>query len=113
MNLCDGSDCNQMEFLQNLSEMSLHGESNMSAHMLGDVFHTQNIDVNDINSAGNVDIKLMNLINELALHDESHMSDHMLGDVFHTQNIGVNQIDSAGNVTVGLQNLECVIGVGP
>ena len=63
-------------------------------------FDTQNIDVNQIDSTGNVDIGLMNLLAEMAMPamDLTH-------DDFHTQDIVVNQIDSAGNVDVGLMNL--------
>jgi hypothetical protein len=63
-------------------------------------FDTQNIDVNQIDSTGNVDIGLMNLLAEMAMPamDLTH-------DDFHTQNIDVNQIDSAGNVDIGLMNL--------
>jgi len=60
-NLCDGSDCNQMDngsdgrWMQNMRMVQMDHDS---SH---DKFHTQNIDIKDIKSHGNVNVSLQEL----------------------------------------------------
>merc|ERR1712166_1433602 len=63
-NLCDGSDCNQQPWLQNLDahhhHPMFHGlQQDMDSKH--DLFQTQNIGIKKIESLGNVDISLQNL----------------------------------------------------
>ena len=80
-----------------------------------DLFQTQNIGIEDIKSAGNVDITLQNLVAEHMHHP--HHPHHPFGfhgkqqdydskdDVFQTQNIGIKEIEAKGDVVIKLQNL--------
>ena len=64
-----------------------------------DKFNTQNINVKDISSAGNVDISLMNLMRQN-------------NDKFNTQNINIKDINSAANVNISLQELNFFSAAG-